>query len=243
MPLLDHFHAPLKGHRHWESFHGRWAAAMADTLNQDLLPPDYFAEFHVHVGGPVQVDVATFEKGMNDPGPGSEGGTATLAPRVWSPPAPALVMPALFPDDIEVQVFSTEAGPTLVAAVELVSPGNKDREEARRAFASKCASYLQQGIGLVLVDIVTSRQANLHDELVQLLRQADAVAFPGSASVYAVAYRPARREMADVIDIWPATLAVGQHLPTMPLALRGSVSVPLDLESTYMEARRRSRLA
>ena len=35
MPLLDHFHPPLKGQRHWESFHGRWAASMADFLNRD----------------------------------------------------------------------------------------------------------------------------------------------------------------------------------------------------------------
>ena len=32
----------------------------------------------------------------------------------------------------------------VVAAVELVSPRNKDRSSARRAFATKAASYLQQ---------------------------------------------------------------------------------------------------
>jgi hypothetical protein len=31
-------------------------------------------------------------------------------------------------------------------------------------------------------------------------------------------------------------------LPTAPLALRGAGCVPLDLESAYSEARRRSRL-
>src|SRR5205085_725706 len=69
--------------------------------------------------------------------------------------AASLVMPAVFPDDIEVQVFATTAGATLVAAIELVSPGNKDREEARRAFAAKCAGYLTRGVGLVVVDVVT----------------------------------------------------------------------------------------
>ena len=29
MPLLDHFHAPLAPHRHWESFHANWAGAKA----------------------------------------------------------------------------------------------------------------------------------------------------------------------------------------------------------------------
>src|SRR5437879_114392 len=89
--------------------------------------------------------------------------------RLWSPPTPVAVMPAIFPDDFEVQVFSNIAGPTLVAAIELVSPGNKDRNDTRRAFAVKCAAYLQRGIGLLIVDIVTSRHANLHDDLMALL--------------------------------------------------------------------------
>ena len=36
-------------------------------------------------------------------------------------------MPAIFPDSIEVLVYNSEAGPVLVAAVELISPANKDR--------------------------------------------------------------------------------------------------------------------
>src|SRR5207237_5942114 len=78
--------------------------------------------------------------------------TATLVARPWAPPAPAMTMPAVFPDSMEVLVFRTEAGPTLVAAIELVSPGNKDRQEHRRAFAATCSSYVQQGIGLMLID-------------------------------------------------------------------------------------------
>src|SRR5208337_1039658 len=43
MPLLDHFHPPLQGRRHWEGFHGWWAAAIAGRLNEHLLPPEYVA--------------------------------------------------------------------------------------------------------------------------------------------------------------------------------------------------------
>jgi 3-isopropylmalate/(R)-2-methylmalate dehydratase large subunit len=53
------------------------------------------------------------------------------------------------------------------AAVELRSPRNKDRPESRRAFGAKSAAYLQRGIGLITVDIVSSRQFNLHNELIQ----------------------------------------------------------------------------
>src|SRR5207237_3169824 len=109
----------------------------------------------------------------------------------WAPPAPVAVLPAVFPDNFEVQVFSNVSGPTLVAAIELVSPGNKDRDEARRAFAAKCAAYLQRGIGLVVVDIVTSRHANLHDGLMALLGHAEGFTFPAPPLLYAPAYRPA----------------------------------------------------
>ena len=92
------------------------------------------------------------------------------------------------------------------------------------------------------MDIVTSRQANLHDELIQLLQLQPKYQFPGSADVYAIAYRPARRKAGDQIDLWPTPLAVGQALPTVPLALRGGPTLPVDLEATYTEAREWSRL-
>jgi hypothetical protein len=60
MPLLDHFHPPLAPRRHWESFYVNWAGAIADNLNESLLPEGYFAEEHAHLGPFVEIDVATF---------------------------------------------------------------------------------------------------------------------------------------------------------------------------------------
>src|SRR5262245_12019791 len=135
MPLLDHFHPPLYPLRHWESFQARWAAALADALNGGLLPPGYFAEIQFKLGGRIEVDVPTLEGTVTGTGPGStrqEGGVATLTAPVWAPPAPALELAAVFPDDVEVLVFSSEGGPALVGAIELISPSNKDRPDTRR---------------------------------------------------------------------------------------------------------------
>ena len=165
-----------------------------------------------------------------------------MAP-TWAPPAPAHVVPATFPDTFEVRLFSTMAGLTLVAAIELISPGNKDRPEERQAFATKCASYLHQGVSLIIIDIVTSRRANLHNEIIQLLPSAGGSEMSAQAALYAVAYRPVlRREHAE-IDIWPATFAVGDPLPELPLRLTGDLFVPVDFEAAYQEACRRRRLA
>lgn len=241
MPLLDHFHPPLTPARTWESFHALWAAAMVERLNRALLPPGYFAETQVHVGSRVEVDVASFEAADSESrGSSTAGGVGV---QTWVPPAAALAMPAIFPDEVEIQVFQTTAGATLVGAIELVSPRNKDRAEARRAFAAKCASYLQEGVGLIILDVVTERHANLHDELIRLLELEERYRFPSAAPLYAVAYHPVRRRPeGDQIDVWPVPLTIGQPLPTLPLALRGGPIIPLDLEATYTEARLRSRL-
>jgi hypothetical protein len=151
-------------------------------------------------------------------------------------------MPTVFPDDIEVQVFATVTGATLVAAIELVSPGNKDRPDTCRAFAAKCVAYLTRGIGLIVVDIVTNRLTNLHNEVVTLLGHGGPFLLQPAVSLYAVAYRPSRQVSGDQIEVWPVPLAVGQPLPVLPLALRNASVVPVDFEATYREACRNSRL-
>ena len=104
-------------------------------------------------------------------------------------------------------------------------------------------SYLTRGIGLIVVDIVTNRLANLHNDVIGLLGRAEPFLLPASTTTYAVAYRPSRQPTRDQIELWPRPLRLGQPLPVLPLALRNAGVVPIDLEETYSEARERSRLA
>jgi hypothetical protein len=119
MPLLDHFHPLLQ--RHWEGFQGWWAAAIAGRLNEDLLPPEYFAEFEVTLGTRIEVDIATFAEDGVPEQPRANGGAPAVQTLTWAPPTPAAIVPAVFPDDFQVKVFHDATGPTLVAAIELVS--------------------------------------------------------------------------------------------------------------------------
>ncbi len=239
MPLLAHCNPPLYPARHLESFHGRWAAAISDSLNS-RLPKGYFAEMQVHVGSRVEVDVAALEQRTSDPeSPG--GGVAVAEPQIWAPPVAVMSMPAIFPDSIEVLIYNMESGYTLVGAVELVSPGNKDRPEARRGFAAKCATYLQQGVGLNTVDVVTILNGNPHNDLVDLLGVGQRYRLT-ETGMYAFAYRPIRRVDSERIDVWPAELRVGGKLPVLPLGLDKGLCVPVDLDAAYVEACQRSRL-
>jgi hypothetical protein len=239
MPLLDHFRPPLAPRRHWDSFHSAWAGAIADLLNEKLLPADYFAEEVTQGGARVEIDVATFHD--LSPGGQPKDGAVAVAP-AWSPPLPAITMPAVFPAVYGVRVFSTKTGgASLVAAFDLVSPDNKDRPETRRAFVTKCANYLYQGIGLIVVDIVTTRQANLHNELMDWMHPGADFSMDEEVSLYAVAYRPIKRD-SEQIDVWPEKLALAGELPVLPLALDAQLCLPIDLETTYNEVCRRRRL-
>jgi hypothetical protein len=217
MPLLDHFNPPLSERRHWHSFHNAWATYLSSQLNA-LLPPGYFAEANVQFG--VEVDVAAFEETH-----------AAGTPTGWTPSPPSLSRPFdMSGVVVEVGIFSRSGGPQLAGAIELVSPANKDRPLHRDTFVSNCVTYLQAGIGLVLVDVVTERPADLYRELLVRLGLGD----PGPGPVLSgSAFRPVEREGVRMLDVWREPIAVGQRLPTLPLWLRGGLCLPVELEATY----------
>jgi hypothetical protein len=230
MPLLDHFHPPLSVERPWEGIHGAWASTIAARLNEDQLPPDYFAMPLITIGGRVEVDVGTFQS--SDP---ADPGNGAVATAVWAPPRPSLTAAVEFidPDAYEVQVLQQIGGPKLRAAIELVSPANKDRPGHRQAFAVKCAAHLQKGVSVIIIDIVTDRTANLHAELTHVLGRVEALAWQSPANLYAVAYRPHWTTEGGRIDAWPEALVVGEALPTLPLWLDEELCLPLKLEESY----------
>jgi hypothetical protein len=216
MPLLDHFHSPLSERRQWHAFHHAWATFLAADLNRQL-PPGYFAEPNVQFG--VEIDVATFEE--------DEGGASAL----WVPPAPTqTVRFSLVTDIVEVQIFNREAGPVLAGAIELVSPANKDRTAHRDAFVSKCAALLQSGVGLTVLDVVTTRPADLHEELLRRLAATSAVSH---ADLWAASYRPMKENGETELAIWHSSLSVGAALPALPFWLKNGPCLSLDLELSY----------
>jgi hypothetical protein len=229
MPLLDHFVAPLSVSHPWRGFHSSWAGAIVRQLNNGVLPPPFYAIPNIDLGGPVEIDVATLRDASGEETTGS-GGVA-----LWTPPAAAIAVPVEFPalDLIEVQVFHDEGGPRLTAAIELVSPANKDRPAHRRAFTVKCASYLDEGASVVVIDAVTTRHANLHHELIQLLDLDAAAQWQSPTHLYAAAYRSLPGEDGAKLEIWREPLTVGLALPLMPLWLGADIAVPLDLQKSY----------
>jgi hypothetical protein len=235
MPLLDHRRLPPNARRSWEGFHSMWASWMTHEMNTRRLPAGYCAEPLTQAGSSVEGDVSTFEEEVVSIAGGNGGGVATA---VWAPPRPPLVAEVAFGnlDIYEVRVYDVETARTLVSVVELISPGNKDRPAYREAFATKCAAYLQQSVSVIIVDLISERRANLHEQIAQRLDLPEEVVNAVASELYAVAYRTAGTGKRMRLEAWPAALAVGAALPTLPLWLAPALVVPLDLEATYLAA-------
>jgi hypothetical protein len=237
--LLDHFHPPLFSQRHWSGFHGTWAAKLAIDLN-DHLPDGWYAEPTVQWA--IEVDVAAFEEAGALVGAAASGSPAGG----WEPSAPAKTIDfSLTTDVVEVKVYRDFTDFPLVGVIELVSPANKDRPETREAFVSKCDAYLRDGIGLVMVDIVTNHRANLHSLLMDRLddpephvADAASIRHVDDEPLYTSAYHPVKRNGETKLDIWYEPLAVGEDLLTMPLFLKNGPRVRVNLADTYRQTLR-----
>lgn len=228
MPLLDHFHAPHDDLLPWSSVGSLWVGELVGWLN-DTLPAEGFRAFmNVHLGPRAEADVAEFS---------AETGGGLMA---LTAPPPAATLPAIFPDEIEVQITEVRRSLRLSGVVEFVSPSNKDRPAERQAFLAKCVSYLRQGVGLVVVDVVTERRVNFHNDLLDLLGMTAAPYLPAGLPTYVSSYRAVHRPTSNDIDLWVEACAVGQAIRSVPLGLRRGPVVPLPLEDTYLAALRRS---
>jgi hypothetical protein len=244
MPLRDHFHAPVDAKHSWEGFHGMWPGSIVRLL-VNHLPPEYIAEPRAHRGTAYEIDVSAHEN--KDAGIGwpiSENGSGGVALATWAPPQPTLTVPTEFANqyEYEVLVYDEKRARKLVAAVEIVSPGNKDRPEARRAFVTKCAALLQQGVCVGIVDLVTTRKHNLYAELLELIELSDPDVDADSLPLYATICRTRRVDNQARLESWAYPLALGKPLPTLPLWLTEDLAVPLELEAGYEETRRTLRI-
>jgi hypothetical protein len=245
MPLRDHFHPPLADRRKWEGLHAQWPAMIVIDLSRKL-PAGYVAEPGVHQGSSIEVDVATYEDEelLSSASLDEGGGGTAMATAVWAPPMPTLTLATDWPaqDEYEVRVYDSRSGFRLVAAIEIVSPANKDRPETRRAFVAKYAALLQERICLGIVDLVSNRAANLYRELLGFIGEPDLAAPDEPIAMYAATSRSTKKDARWLVESWVQPLTVGQPLPTLPLWLADDLAVPLDLEASYEETCRVLRL-
>jgi Protein of unknown function (DUF4058) len=244
MPLRDHFRPPVSKRSSWEGFHGGWPCIIVQEV-ASRLPDGFVAEPRVHLGNYYEIDVSTFEQDEDSvptwgPARESSGGVATATE---APPAPTLTLDVDFPEQYsyEILIFDLERERRLVAAVEIVSPANKDRPESRQLFVARCFHLLRQDVCVSMIDLVTIHQFNLYTELLALVRRSDPT-FTPPPPIYAVTCRKREVGRHTKLDTWSRPLAIGQPLPSLPVRLSETQTVSLDLEATYQETCRVLRI-
>jgi hypothetical protein len=234
MPLRDHFRPPVSKKASWEGFHGMWPASIVQQLRKQL-PPGYVAEPRVHLGTLMEIDVGALETAETRRAGAANGDAATAA---WTATAPVVAVETDPPDEYEyeVRIFDLEWERKLVAAIELVSPANKDRPESRQAFVAKSAALLRKGVAVSMVDLVTIRHFNLYAQLMEFIGHPDRTMSNEEPPIYAASCRWVTKGTRARLEAWSHTLVVGQPLPTLPLWLRDDLPIALALEESYEQA-------
>ncbi len=213
---------------------------IAQRLNS-ILPEEYIAQPSVRLGELMAIDIGALERESSRDSfhrVDAEGGLLVAS---WAPPEPQILLDTEFPESSEYTVnVYTQDEFRLVAAVELVSPSNKDRLESRKTFVNKCEALLRKDVCVTIVDVVTSRTANLYGELLdEVTARRTAVA---ASAIYATTCRGRRSGPRWRLESWEHELAIGALLPTLPLWLSEDLAVPLELETTYEETCRSLRI-
>src|SRR5262249_4778395 len=129
----------------------------------------------------------------------------------------------------------------LIAALEIVSPRNKDRADAKETYSNRYLGYLRLGVHLMLVDVLPRPKGFSFSDAVT---SALGLGLPPLPPPFAAVYRvgevvPVQDDMGSLVGLWRRQLHVGQPLPTLPLPLSVHRRVVIDLEETYQRAAKR----
>jgi hypothetical protein len=223
----------------FHDFHTVWIAEIRTALNGGLLPQGYYALAEQHAGAHV-ADVLTLHGQPPQPGdlqplPPATGGTALAEapPRVRRRHT---VEPTALARRRTLAIRHI-SGHRLIALLEIVSPGNKDRGDHLDAFAAKAASALEYGVHLLVVDLFPPGPHDpegIHGVILRRLEPSAApYDLPDEEPLTLASY------VAGVkIEVYLEHVAPGGPLLEMPLFLRPDRYVSVPLEATYEAAYR-----
>jgi len=234
MPLHD-----WTDERGWDSVHPLWLTYLLEHVQERL--PEGFKAF---LGG---VPSLTVDSGHGKPDVGvRQWGAGPLADTTAS-------VAGVLEPDLEMSVafhltpqraIHVDFHGQLIAALEIVSPRNKDRVDVKEAYSNRYLGYLRLGVHLLLVDVIPRPKGySFSDAITNGL----GMELPVLPAPFAAAYRvgetvPVGDETGSLVGLWRRPLRVGQALPTLPLPLNVHQAIMVDLEQTYQRATKRAYL-
>jgi hypothetical protein len=220
----------------WEGVHHLWIAELLHWV-KPRLPAGYRAYIGsaalLAVGAPEGRPDVRVHRWQGREVPESDSSTAApiAEPRAEIEPDVELAVATLDPGT----ALWVEQSGRLVAAVELVSPRNKDRPSAREAYLMRYLGYLLESVHLLLVDVHPRPVGfSFAERIAGELSIEQAPLLPPLAVSYRVG-EPAASG-GRFLAIWRRALRPGESLPILPLSLNTQLDVLVDLERTYSAA-------
>ena len=209
-------------------FHQRWIQSLCDALNARGLPEGYYALSEQVTSGPIP-DVVTLQtRPKTTPADSNRGGVAVLT----TPPQTRFVItaePELYAAKSSRVVIRHRMG-TVVAVIEIVSPGNKESLHALRSFVEKSVEFLRQGINLLIIDLFPPSKRDpegIHKALWDEIRD-EPFTLPKDQPLTLASY-----DAGPPITAYVETVAVGDELPQVPLFLARGEHIKIPLAATY----------
>lgn len=216
----------------FHDFHQTWTVTLRNALNDGVLPEGFFAMVEQRIAGPI-ADVLALELGRQA-GPAQDdplsGGVAVEI----APPGTRLRLKG----DSEIyasranQITIRHRHGTVIAVVEIVSPGNKHSIAEFRTFVEKAADLVQQGIHLMVIDLFppTPRDPSGFPQAIWDQFSIERIPLPPDATRTISSMDAIEREF--FVDF----AAPGGVLPDAPLFIRHGRYVNAPLASSYDEA-------
>ncbi len=230
MPLHDWTDRPG-----WEGVHHLWITELLRWI-KPRLPEGYRAYIGsvptVAIGAPAERPDVSVREWKEDQAPStSPDSTSSPVQTTNEDPDEEIAVAALEPSTS----LYVELRGRLIAAVELVSPRNKDRPVARATYVARYVGYLLEGVHLLLIDV---HRRPLSFSFADAIAQELHLQPPSLPTPLAVSYRVGEQAASGgkLLAIWRRPLRVGEPLPDMKLALTVKRSIAIDLEQTYMRA-------
>lgn len=225
MPIHDWTRVP-SGLFH--DFHQTWTIQIKMALNSGRLPKGLSAMVEQRAGS-KEPDVLTVESRLKKPRSDEDNNSSVLT---LDRPAASIVRRTtkeIYAGRANRIVVKHHLG-RIVAAIEIVSPGNKDSRAAFRDFVEKTIVFLRQGIHLLIVDLFPPSPRDpfgIHKAIWDEIHEEDFV-FPKGKDRILASYEAGGEKVAYVEPV-----AVGDSLPDMPLFLATGMHIKVPLESTY----------
>ena len=220
----------------FHAFHHEWISEISRALNQNLLPPDYYA-LPEQVAAGRGPDVLTLQSQRSeDADEEPAGGGVATATRLQTRPQTSFTIEtdAGFYRRKKSRIGVRHvSGDRLVAVVEILSPGNKSSRNAFQACVDKAWELLERRLHLLLIDPFPPgpRDPNGIHGAIWAEIEDDAFVLPADKPLTLAAY-----ECDAVTRAYIEPAAVGDALPDMPLFLEPNGCVMVPLEATYQTA-------